>query len=178
MENSFYYFFSATPQVLGAILALFGVFVLFRVQSLTTELLAICKELEHKLVYYNLKGESAESMIERSEMLPGVVNGILTKNLTYVYSALEKNRLFKSTGFLDIKSRFDSLYLLYRQLVDRTINSTLFTGVIIITCLIIIPFGKWICFRPLLLFSMFFIIVISVIYIFYSFYIILKTALQ
>jgi hypothetical protein len=43
MENSFYYFFSATPQVLGGILALFGVFVIYRIQAITSELKGICQ---------------------------------------------------------------------------------------------------------------------------------------
>ena len=40
MSDSFYYFFSATPQVLGGILALFGVFVIFKIQTIKAELIA------------------------------------------------------------------------------------------------------------------------------------------
>ena len=41
MKDSFYYFFSATPQVLGAILALFGVFVIFKIDNLYKRLKSI-----------------------------------------------------------------------------------------------------------------------------------------
>ena len=41
MSNSFYYFFSATPQVLAGILALFGVFIIFKIQTLKSELIGI-----------------------------------------------------------------------------------------------------------------------------------------
>lgn len=62
MTNSFYYFFSAAAQVLAAILALFGVFVIFKIQSLTSELLEEGRKLEHivtsKISLFNEKGVS------------------------------------------------------------------------------------------------------------------------
>jgi hypothetical protein len=53
MENSFYYFFSAVPQVLGGVLALFGVFVVFKVQSLKSQLLGIAKTFVQKRDTFN-----------------------------------------------------------------------------------------------------------------------------
>lgn len=178
MENSFYYFFSATPQVLGGILALFGVFVLFKIQSLTTDLISIGKELLHWLQFYSLPSESIESLDERNKVMPDISKSILTRDITYLKKSLEKIKIFKDTTSLEIRSRFDNVYLIYKKLVDRTIHSSIFTGIIIISCLLIIPFGKWIYCKPVLLFSLFFIIILSVGYILYSFYVILKSALQ
>jgi len=47
MSNSFYYFFSTTPQVLAAILALFGVFVIFKIQTLEIK-------IQYKSAYFEL----------------------------------------------------------------------------------------------------------------------------
>jgi hypothetical protein len=49
MENAYYYFFSATPQVLAGIIALFGVFVLFKLQALSNELSPIANNLHYSL---------------------------------------------------------------------------------------------------------------------------------
>ena len=39
-ENSFYYLFSTIPQVLGALIALFGVFLLFKFQSIKNTIIS------------------------------------------------------------------------------------------------------------------------------------------
>ncbi|MEI6048534.1 MAG: hypothetical protein WCS03_06515 [Bacteroidota bacterium] len=78
MENSFYYFFSSTPQVLGGIWALFGVFVLFKIQSLTTDLISISKELLYWLQHYSIRSESNESLNERVTIMPEISQSILT----------------------------------------------------------------------------------------------------
>jgi len=52
MENSFYYFFSATPQVLATILALFGFFLIFKIQALKDELIVKASDI---LEYVNHK---------------------------------------------------------------------------------------------------------------------------
>ena len=49
MENSFYYFFSAVPQVLGGVLALFGVFVLYKIQTLKDEQVSIASDINQIL---------------------------------------------------------------------------------------------------------------------------------
>jgi len=151
MENSFYYFFSSTPQVLGGILALFGVFAIFKIQSLTTDLISIGKELLHWLQSYSLPSESNESMEERVKIMPDISKSILTRDITYLKKSLKKIKIFKDTTSLEIRSRFDNIYLIYKKLVDRTIHSSIFTGIIIISCLLIIPFGKWLICYPVIL---------------------------
>lgn len=178
MENSFYYFFSATPQVLGAVLALFGVFVLFKIQSLTTDLISIGNELLKWLQLYSQNMVNKESFEEIYNLESDISKSILTRDIRYLSKSIVKNRILKDTTSLEICSRFDNVYLIYKKLVDRTIHSSKITGIIIISCLLIIPFGKWIYCKPVLLFSLFFIIILSVGYILYNFYVILKNALQ
>jgi hypothetical protein len=178
MENSFYYFFSATPQVLGGILALFGVFVLFKLQSLTIELISIGKEIQHYLAHYSNKSESTESLDNRVNSLPEIGRAILTKKIKDLQQSLNKITEFKASPFLEAKYRFDTLYLIYSDLIKRTIFSSLFTGMAIIVCLAIIPFGKWIICYPYLLFFSYFILIICVAYIFYNLFLILRNAIQ
>ncbi len=45
MSNSFYYFFSAVPQVMGGILALFGVFIVFKIQAIESNIIGIGQSL-------------------------------------------------------------------------------------------------------------------------------------
>ena len=65
MSNSFYYFFSAVPQVLAAILALFGVFVVFKIQNTETQLIAIGKSL--KSLVWDLIKKSTEFKLTKSK---------------------------------------------------------------------------------------------------------------
>ncbi len=50
MNNSFYYFYSATPQVLSGVLALFGVFVIFKIQTIKSEILSIGLNIYENLI--------------------------------------------------------------------------------------------------------------------------------
>lgn len=138
MENSFYYFFSATPQVLSAVLALFGVFVLFKIQSLTTDLISIGKELLHWLQTYTVIMVNRESFEEISSLEIDISKSILTRDITYLNKSIVKNKALKDTTSLEIRYRFDNVYLIYKKLVDRTICSSIVTGIIIISCLLII----------------------------------------
>ncbi len=48
-ENSFLYFYSTIPQVLGALIALFGVFLLFKFQSLNNSIISFGKQISERL---------------------------------------------------------------------------------------------------------------------------------
>jgi hypothetical protein len=178
MENAYYYFFSAVPQVLGAILALFSVFVLFKLQFLTTELLIIGNEIKKYLDEYFNKSETTESLDNRVNAMPKIGKAILIKNIKDLKQAIDKITIFKAQPFLTSKYRFDTLYLIYSDLIKRTIFSSLFTGMVIIVCLAIIPFGKWIICYPYLLFFLYYIVIICVFYILYNLFLILRIAIQ
>lgn len=178
MSDSFNYFFSATPQVLGGIMALFGVFVLFKIQSYTTELLTIGQELRKDLLTFTNKNESTESLEERTKLIPEVSKGVLTKNINYINEALKANHEYQRTSFKEIRSRFDVVYALYSELVHKTVNSAILTGIVIVFCLSMIPLGEWIYCKPVLLYTVFSVTVLAVIIIFYKFIIILKSALK
>lgn len=79
MENSFFYFFSATPQALAAILALFGFFLVFKLQSLKEEMLTKAADLKEYL-------SRCERYFENDEKLMHIRHSIfltLTAKLPY-----------------------------------------------------------------------------------------------
>lgn len=152
--------------------------MLFKIQSYTTELLTIGQELRKDLLTFTNKKESIESLQERNKLIPEVAKGVLTKNVTYLHEALKANHEYQATSFLEIRSRFDRVYALYSELVDRTIKSAILTGIVIVFCLSMIPLGEWIYSKPILLYTVFSVTVLAVIIIFYKFITILKNALK
>lgn len=181
MENSFFYFFSATPQVLGAVLALFGVFVVFKLQSLKTLLIDIAKDVVKVLDHFQ----------------PNKVD------IDKIYKAIDENKmedLYKtisilSDGFFAIelnltaplgtiinygnnKVRFVTLYFIYRNIIDTTITTTIFTVVIIVTCLAMLPFVHILKDCPIILYSICGIVIICIIYILVRLIYVLKKAIK
>ena len=76
MESSFYYFFSSTPQVLGGVLALFGVFVIFKIQALKDELLVQASDIRDFAHSFSDKNDTHETRIHRNN-----VNRIIAKKI-------------------------------------------------------------------------------------------------
>ena len=143
MSNSFYYFFSATPQVLAAILALFGVFVIFKIQSLKTELISLGKSLISDVGNYNDQSD-----------------GILSIQIkVHAVRALQNNDINGLKSTFDIFSNkanyfYKEFYKLYdslKTLINSTIFWSIFTSLIIISCLIILSQGNYfLCHHELL----------------------------
>ena len=143
MENSFYYFFSSVPQVLGAVLALFGVFVVFKIELLTKLLISIANDV----------AEILESFQRTENDFNGIYKAIDENNIKDLYtiiaalgdgyfcSELNPTTPFKTMGtYNNNKVRFATLYFIYKNIIGKTINTSIFTAVIIIVCLILLPF--------------------------------------
>ena len=133
MSNSFYYFFSATPQVLAGILALFGVFVIFKIQTIRKQLTGI--------------GQSIIDEVTRLKITHTVIlNEKLNTNdiLDYLNKAIHRDDivglkreidLIDDQYFIIYWQRFNELYDFLQNLIRRTIIMTILTAFIILVCL-------------------------------------------
>ena len=181
MENSFYYFFSATPQVLGGILALFGVFVIFKIQIYAEVLSKKASSLytEARSVYF--PGDSIELQKLGVTIKKNIKEGIENKDLSLIKKALDldkKNTTNQSKSFLSFTEEFNTLYSAKEELYKDTIRFSLTTAIIIIFCLALIPFGKWIiCYHNTLM-LIFFLVIGLIGYSLYNLISILKKVLK
>jgi hypothetical protein len=166
MENSFYYFFSAVPQVLGGILALFGVFVLFKIQALTTELTSSATKLADYAYDYSDKNDDSTILSIRNNFSKTLRTWINSRNIDkikYILDMNADNKLKQAHYYKSFSIEFDEGYRIYKELIRRTINSTAFTAGIIIFCLAIIPLGNWIICYPAILIAIFIAVIVCVI---------------
>jgi hypothetical protein len=171
MTNSFYYFFSATPQVLGGILALFGVFVVFKIQSTKTVLFGIAQ---------NILSVSDEKILSRSGGLASgttvdIISYIQKGNIKELYNIISK---IKSEGFPILRDRYVSIYNSLQSLIDRTIYLSIVTTVTVILCLSLLPFGTFLLNHLYLLYALFGLTIILIMVCCYGLIYILNKALK
>lgn len=163
MSNSFYYFFSATPQVLAAILALFGVFVIFKLQALSVELIAQASRIL-EFIQSNSNVNDTEDMLKNRRSAKSLImEYINTKNLKLIKYSIEMNTdplITKDLMYNFIKDEFDNLFTDHQSLRKETIQSTIFTATIIVICLGIIPFGNWLICNPIILCIIFGVVIV------------------
>lgn len=157
MESSFYYFFSATPQVLGGILALFGVFVVFKIQTIKKQLIGIGQSIideidklgilyEEELVY-KVPIKSTIGHIKKAMHREDIVG------LKRIFDLIDNQY------FIVYKQTFNEVYEFHHNLICRTIIISVFTAFITFLCLASIPFSVYILDHPFLLYYLFIIIV-------------------
>jgi hypothetical protein len=161
LSDSYNYFFSSTPQVLGGILALFGVFVIFAVQTIRTELLNTAN-----IITRNINGMTDGSLTGHTN---GEINGNPYKIRIDLGKAIEEGSLNKIKKSLELiknneYSGFCNAYLkgfdFLTQLVERTFFFSIFTASIIVFCMLILAFGKiFICY-PISVYAMFGLVIL------------------
>lgn len=154
MTNSFYYFFSAAPQVLGGILALFGVFVVFKIQSTKNVLFGIGQ---------NIFDNSRERILSHSTSLSfditaGIADNIQKGDIKELYYAVKKINL---EGFTILKERYISVYTNLQNLIKQTILWSIITTITIVLCLIALPFGIYLINHLYILYALFSVTIIS-----------------
>ena len=178
MSNSFYYFFSATSQVLAAILALFGVFVIFKIQSTKTNIIGIGESLLERLKRINSKQYASFDLPD---------NFTFRQFERTIENAIMRNDIKKLITTIDIITNDDYKYYgrnihkldeFLENLITRTIFWSIITAIVIIVCLSIIPFGQIILNNFFILYSLYGIVIISLIFIFYNLISILKESLE
>jgi hypothetical protein len=181
MENSFYYFFSATPQVLGGIMALFGVFVIFKIELIKTELIGV----GHAIYDDNYKFAESKLPIdllvdnEDNKVILDRIRKVITRkdiqSLTSIFELIDKY----GNCYYETYSSAYFLYLnAYKTLLKQTVRWSIFTTILIIICLSMIPIGHLICNHIFILYLLFILVLIGIIINFYGLITILKKSLN
>lgn len=196
MSNSFYYFFSATPQVLAAILALFGVFVVFKLQSVQSRLVGIGQTILHlvestPLYYDTIRNTSTSNKIRKAiqtndiKLLREYVNLIDTEVLR-VKSANDANdkKELKTAINLRLLERFNPISRNYKDVYDArqslikdTVRWSIFTAISVVFSLSMIPFGDLILKNICILYILFNALIVCLIISFMGLIAILRRAL-
>jgi hypothetical protein len=162
LSNSFYYFFSAVPQVLGAVLGLFGVFVLFKIQSLKSQLLGIAQ------LAYNI-GEDLNFQVNEKTQ-----NGIKIEKVigrAIIKETIEKSDIKRLSEILN--SIVDPFYITYidnynrsykilKLLSTATVGASVYTAGVIFAALLILPLGHFFLQHNTLLYILFAISLLAV----------------
>jgi hypothetical protein len=174
MPNSFYYFYSASAQVLAAVMALFGVFVIFKIQSLKEELIFFGKKAlpDVKLHSNGIKGRFNDSEEENVchritlEVLSDSIEQKNVRRLSTTFSTYEKEFEYGGHNYHNAMRAFHIIYDTLELIKCRTVISSVLTSVVIVICLIIIPFDNYLLCHPVLTSSLYFVISFLVIVIF------------
>jgi hypothetical protein len=169
MSNSFYYFFSATPQVLAAILALFE---------------AIKKQLLGMGQYLWDEGNMLirpPSMVKLSNQKS---NEFILSNIKKAISRIDIEGLRNIIDLIDyetfqvVKERYESVYKFLEALKRQTIYWSILTAAIIIFCLAMIPFSECLIKPNCILNSLFGFTIICIIACFLGLILILRKSLK
>jgi hypothetical protein len=140
MENSFYYFFSAVPQVLAAIMVMFGVIIMYKIADIKSSLIGSGKIILDLLKQYPKKRISKKytnkEIIKNLEysLVQGKV-GLVSIDISYI-------ELIKNDKYKFVVRLYDAQRKFLLALIKETIIMTLLTSTTIIICLTIIPFGE------------------------------------
>jgi hypothetical protein len=168
MNNSFYYFFSATSQVLGTVLALFGVFVIFRIQAIKDNMIGIGQSLLDRLERLNPKQAQSFKVPQGytfGNFKRTIRNAVTRKDINNLKAKIE---LITNEQYKFYNRNITKLEKLLKSLIEKTIRWSVVTAVVIVFCLLIIPFGQYFLCHRWLLYTMFFIVIAGVVFIFMS----------
>jgi hypothetical protein len=179
MTNSFYYFFSSTPQVLGGVLALFGVFVIFKIQSSRSLLLGIAQTIiDDSSNFYRMDPVNFRLISDRltittviQELQKAIQKGDMKEIINTV-------KFIDNVNFTSLKERYITTYHSLKSLIRSTIIWSIFTATVIVICLSIIPFEGYILNHTCILYTLFYLVILFVIGCFIGLISILISALK
>jgi hypothetical protein len=177
MESSFFYFFSSDPQVLSGVLALFGVFVIFKIQTLKDELLVQANDIFEFIRHFNDKNDTIEGDKRRHITNKLIFKKIQKKNINdlSILLGFEHDDLVRNNDQFKVLYRnYKSIHSIYQKLIADAVGSSIFDAIIIVICLAVIPFEKWIICNPVLLFCSYTVVILSIVILFYKLLSILK----
>jgi len=176
IDNSFYYFFSATPQVLAAILALFGVFVIFKIDTIKKQLIGIGKSILEELRTYRYKDGKELQLnpkLQNTSIVKQIEKSIIREDIVGLKRSIS---LVINMHFVIYWGRYDEVYEFHQNLIRRTILLSVFTAFFILLCLSIIPFGSYILKHPFLNYYFFFFVIDGIFVCLYVFiYLLIKS---
>lgn len=141
MESSFYYFYSATPQVLGGILALFGVFVIFKLQTIKNQLFGIGQAIIDEVLR---RERLSRPVILSNKMGTHTITNSMKKaiNREDIKELKTAINLIESQDFGTSWRKYMDVYEFYHSLIRNTLIISAFTALVIVICLVILPFGE------------------------------------
>ena len=169
MSNSFYYFFSAIPQVLGGILALFGVFVIFKLQLFENQLLGMSRNMLDNCTLYPLHTDHVSSELIKSHLEDALNKKDVNELKQEVESIVGDHQ--------GDRDAFIKHYNVMKSVKRNTIRWSIFTAIIIILSLALIPIGECV-YRNHLLFGIIVTVMLTCICIvFYGLIKILRTCI-
>ena len=142
MENQIYYTFSTIPQVLGAAIALLGVFCIYKIEQINSRLKGIGNAIliEFERSDYNYQKVYNEDQflisrlkksIERSDQIK------LKETIDKIVSILNTDSFKK-----EIKLEFERIEKQKLQLISQTKNAVLWSAITIILSVLILPFAN------------------------------------
>jgi hypothetical protein len=175
LNNSFYYFFSATPQVLAGMLALFGVFVIFKIQTIRTHLLGIGQAVINKATNTHIFPENIMEAGTAQESLSALELLINKENLDEIKTFLES---IQNESYLVFRDTYNRSYAFLGSLIRVTLILSIFTGSTIIFTLSVIPFGKFFLNHYCLMYTLFGLTILCVGICFSGLIVILKISLN
>ena len=186
MDNSFYYFFSATPQVLAGMLALFGVFVIFKIQNIKSELLSVGQVIYNYVLSLSgtmpiVIGVDDVRKMKLKAFRDLLNQWILSKDVKKLRDQINKiddKEICEDYAFQEFKKKYEKEYSFLINIINDTVKSSIFTAIIIIVCIMIIPFGNIIICHPIILNALFGAVIICVGIIFYKLIKILKISIE
>lgn len=182
MENSFYYFFSATPQVLGGVLALFGIFMIFKIERLQIEILGLSKNIQSEIMTVN-NSKGLINWVMLNEFFDAFQESNSIENfesINYNAQRLEiwikeqgagNSKYFKGCSTIITKTGIRKLIIKESAVATKYIICT------IILCLGILPFGNWIIVHPVFLWTFFATVITMLVYCFSKFYNVFRLSL-
>jgi hypothetical protein len=174
METSFYYFFSAVPQVLGGVLALFGVFVVFKIQTLKSQLLGIGNAVILKIQ-------------DKINVLEIINNEDKRATLSNIQTYIEKSdieglseimKLLTNAQVTIFRDNYQATYSFLKDLINNTVKASIYTALVVVLTLALIPFGTFFLNHIILLYVLFAAVILAIGGCFYLFVSILKIALN
>jgi hypothetical protein len=153
MSNTFYYFFSATPQVLAAIMVMFGVLIMYKITAIRTALIG-----HGQIIVDALKinpSNAVSSKHTTSAIIASIQNAIVMKEiplLSYYIAEMDK---ISDPRLMTVVQLYDARRRALLHIIRMTIIMTFVSSVTIIISLWVIPFGEKILCRISLLYSLF-----------------------
>jgi hypothetical protein len=143
MENTYNYFFSATPQVLAAIFGLFGVFIVFRISEIH-HLINLEKDRFFKEIdgYHNAFYQEDNKWGKKIYNLYGLrdIYGLYNE-LDKIIECCKKNNFAIQNYFTFIKQRLDLLISFKKELIENAKYASIVTLATIAYCLLLLMIG-------------------------------------
>jgi hypothetical protein len=175
MSNSFFYFFSATPQVLGAVLTLFGVFVIFRIQIIKSQLIGLGQSIIDEVPPGQRIAISLNEKMKTSTIIDSLQKAIKRYNV----KELKKNVNLIEHPLYDVYRRnYNDLFDFLESLISSTIKWSILTACIIVLCLSMLTTGTFIINHNWLLYISFGLVILCIIGCFYGLITILIKSLK